>query len=197
MDFVVGNPPYIRIHNLDRENDYSSFDFSRPGMTDIYILFFELGINMLNEKGKLSYITPDSYQRSVFGRKLRKYIVENNMLKSIYELGHYNPFKPFTVYTTITTLEKRGKNKIVFYKFESENKFNIIDSFAEYDFFIDEKFYICKHKELIEYKPILTYNSKKYVIVKNGLATLMDSFFINNEYKGKLITDIYKCSTDK
>ena len=45
MDYVVGNPPYVRVHNL--EENYckvKSFKFSRGGMTDLYLVFYEIGL---------------------------------------------------------------------------------------------------------------------------------------------------------
>jgi len=38
MDFVVGNPPYINIHNL-KHVDYKSFSFTQKGMIDLYLIF--------------------------------------------------------------------------------------------------------------------------------------------------------------
>ena len=63
FDYVVGNPPYIRIHNLDKETREllkKEFIFS-DGTIDIYLAFFELGFKLLNDKGILGYITPNSY----------------------------------------------------------------------------------------------------------------------------------------
>uniref|UniRef100_UPI0035947382 Eco57I restriction-modification methylase domain-containing protein n=1 Tax=Persicitalea sp. TaxID=3100273 RepID=UPI0035947382 len=63
FDFVVGNPPYIRIHNLDintRKTLKENFLFSE-GTFDIYLSFFEMGLQMLKENGYLGYITPNSF----------------------------------------------------------------------------------------------------------------------------------------
>ncbi len=62
FDFIVGNPPYIRIHNLDpttRNILKQDFTFSE-GTIDIYLSFFEMGLKMLKENGYLGYITPNS-----------------------------------------------------------------------------------------------------------------------------------------
>lgn len=41
MDFVFGNPPYVRVHNLaDSYNSVKKFRFAEGGMTDLYIVFF-------------------------------------------------------------------------------------------------------------------------------------------------------------
>ena len=47
MDFVVGNPPYVRINNIPDEyrNVLQRFQFIN-GTTDLYIIFYEIGIKM-------------------------------------------------------------------------------------------------------------------------------------------------------
>lgn len=40
MDFVVGNPPYVRVHNLDSSYDeVKRYKFANGGMTDLYLFF--------------------------------------------------------------------------------------------------------------------------------------------------------------
>ena len=59
MDYVLGNPPYVRVHNLDTSyEDVKRFSFANGGMTDLYLAFFELGFRMLSADGQLCYITP-------------------------------------------------------------------------------------------------------------------------------------------
>lgn len=41
MDFVVGNPPYVRVHNLaSRYKQVKQFRFAQGGMTDLYLVLF-------------------------------------------------------------------------------------------------------------------------------------------------------------
>ena len=48
FDFIAGNPPYIKIHDLEAETRerLRSYKFS-DGMLDMYIIFFEVCIGML------------------------------------------------------------------------------------------------------------------------------------------------------
>ncbi|MDE6857113.1 MAG: Eco57I restriction-modification methylase domain-containing protein, partial [Alistipes sp.] len=65
MDYVIGNPPYVRVHNLDDCFDkVKSFKFANSGMTDLYLVFFEIGFNMMRKGGILCYITPSSWINS-------------------------------------------------------------------------------------------------------------------------------------
>lgn len=73
MDFVLGNPPYVRVHNLDESFDIAKkFSFAQDGMTDLYIVFYEIGLKMLNNNGILGYITPSSFFNSLAGNYIRK-----------------------------------------------------------------------------------------------------------------------------
>ena len=76
FDYVVGNPPYVRVHNLDNKTKelMKNFSFS-IGMKELYITFFELGMKMLNNQGKLSYITPNSYNTNTSQKEFRKYLL--------------------------------------------------------------------------------------------------------------------------
>ena len=68
MDFVFGNPPYVRVHNL--ETSYESvkkFKFAKDGMTDLFIVFFEIGFKMLAKEGVMCLITPSSWLSSLAG----------------------------------------------------------------------------------------------------------------------------------
>ena len=109
IDFVVGNPPYVRVHNLNEQyKNVKQYSFCENGMTDLFIVFYEIGINMLKENGTLCYITPNSFYNSLAGNKLRNYIKEKQNMELLMDLGHYQPFKANT-YTTICKMEKNAK----------------------------------------------------------------------------------------
>ena len=111
MDFVLGNPPYVRVHNLNDDFDsVKGFLFGNGGMTDLYIVFYEVGIKMLNETGILCYITPSSFFTSVAGTNMRNYLNERKWLESICDLKHFQPFNAIT-YTTIVCINKQKKDK--------------------------------------------------------------------------------------
>ena len=75
MDYVIGNPPYVRVHNLGNSfNNIKKFSFAQNGMTDLYIVFYEIGLKMLNENGVLGYITPSSFFNSLAGKNMRLHL---------------------------------------------------------------------------------------------------------------------------
>lgn len=84
MDFVIGNPPYVRVHNLNEELDsVKEYLFGNGGMTNLYIVFYEIGLKMLNDTGILTYITPSSFFTSIAGNNMRNYIIDNKLLEKL------------------------------------------------------------------------------------------------------------------
>jgi len=108
IDFVVGNPPYVRVHNL-KENyfDVKKFNFAQGGMTDLYLVFFEIGFNMLGPDGKMCLITPSSFFRSKAGYPLRKFLYKKRCLSGVIDLGHFQPFRAATYICGDNIMRKR------------------------------------------------------------------------------------------
>ena len=86
FDFVVGNPPYISIHHIpvDYRDNLKNFRFS-DGTSDLYIIFYEMGIQMLNEWGKLGFITPNTFLRNVSQKNFRNYLISNNLIFGVFD----------------------------------------------------------------------------------------------------------------
>ncbi|MFH1457151.1 MAG: N-6 DNA methylase [Patescibacteria group bacterium] len=201
MDFVVGNPPYVRVHNLAGNYDkVKEFSFSQNGMTDLYIVFFEIGIKMLNSTGKMCLITPSSCLRSKAGENFRKFIITQKNLKKIVDLGHFQPFEA-TTYTMITLFQNGTKNDYIeYYTYnEKDKKPDEIEILEYADIFINGKINISKKQNLHLLHDLENYNSNilNKVSVKNGFATLADSVFIGNFKFNKFTINVLKASTNK
>jgi adenine-specific DNA-methyltransferase len=199
MDFVVGNPPYVRIHNLEEEDlkKIKKYNFSQNGMTDLFIVFFEIGLKMLNENGILGYIVPNSLYNSLAASVLRQNLIQNKQIQKVVDLRHYQPFNA-TTYTTILIISKYPNNKEVeFFEYDSKNKQPIkIDNLLHEDFYINNSFYFSSKEKLLILKKILTYNSTNDVFdVKNGFATLYDDFFIGRFNFSEYVIPVVKAST--
>lgn len=182
MDFVVGNPPYVRVHNLDESLDLTkTFSFAQDGMTDLYIVFYEIGLKMLNEKGVLGYITPSSYFNSLAGSYMRKTFVSENLVDIIVDLKHFQAFNA-TTYTEITILKKDRTNKTIeYYQFDEKNHIPYyVETLSADDFYISGNFYFATKKDLDLLKKVFFNLGHCDVEVKNGYATLCDSVFIGN-----------------
>lgn len=198
MDFVLGNPPYVRVHNLGNTfSEIKKFSFAQNGMTDLFIVFFELGIKMLNEKGSLGYITPSSYFSSIAGSNMREFLVKENLLKAIVDLKHYQAFSA-TTYTAITILKKGKTNhNVEYYGFNGKSQDPYyIESVKPDDYFIGGNFFFARKEDLSVLHKILFNLGKCDVSVKNGYATLCDEVFIKDafDFKSKYIIPVVKSS---
>ena len=109
MDYVIGNPPYVRVHNLEGSyNKVKTYHFANGGMTDLYLVFFEIGLKMLRNGGCLCYITPSSWINSLAGANMREYINSTHCISELIDIGHFQPFEAMT-YTMITKMVKGKK----------------------------------------------------------------------------------------
>ena len=201
MDYVVGNPPYVRVHNLDSSYDeVKKYKFAIGGMTDLYLAFFELGFNMLNSNGKLCYITPSSWLNSVAANNMRKYIIDERNLVSLIDLGHFQPFENASTYTIISLFSKGDKNNYFnYYTYDGANHCRVFcDQISLDDCYIDSYFYLSDRSSLNMLRDIKTKKCPTYVAVKNGFATLADSIFIGDDLPDSNITiRVLKASTGK
>jgi len=105
FDFVVGNPPYVRIQHLndaDRQLVQTHFQFCQVGSTDLYIAFFELAFSRLTPSGTVAFITPNTYFHTVTGRALRTHLAEGRRLRQLVNFGHRQVFPSATTYAAIT-----------------------------------------------------------------------------------------------
>jgi len=202
MDFVVGNPPYVRTHNLKANKSLlGKYLFNNSGMTDLYITFYEIGLHMLNSTGRLTYISPSSFFTSLAGRTMRDYLYRNNLITKLCDLKHFQPFAA-TTYTTIVALNKKNINKkqLSYYLFNKKEQAPFfIDDLHYDDFYINGNFYFSNKKNLVEFKKILTNNTKTDICIKNGYATLADGVFINDfdQISSNFIIPVIKASSGK
>lgn len=108
FDVVVGNPPYIRQEWIAPykpfwEKRYQSYH----GVADIFVYFFEQGIELLRPGGQLAFITSGSWVRANFGAPLRKYLSNQVRMNSMVDFGEFQPFEDAEmIRPSITILSK-------------------------------------------------------------------------------------------
>lgn len=173
--YIVGNPPYVRLHNMD--NDYRIFiknNFSLcKGTTDLYLAFYEKCIKLLNDNGELCFITPNSFLRNVGFKDFRKYIKDNKLLNKIIDFKSSKIFNAAT-YCAIMNLSKN--NETFTYEEYEMNKKKIERSYNVNT--LSEKAWIFTEIRDIN-RNVLDFN----INVQYGLATLRDKIFISSDYE--------------
>jgi adenine-specific DNA-methyltransferase len=95
FDFVVGNPPYVRIEQIEpalqrayRHRYATIFD-----RADLYVAFIENGLSLLNQSGRLGYVCADRWTLNRYGEPLRKLISANYSVEAFVDLHQASPFE--------------------------------------------------------------------------------------------------------
>ena len=175
FDFIVGNPPYIRIQHLDlmqRNYIQKNYDFCKSGSTDIYIAFYELCINLLSKNGVCGLITPNTFLFTETARPLRQYFAANKNLVQITNYGDIQLFDDATTYSAITIFNNKKNQNFKFQKAILEQTFEekLVD-FSE----LKEPFWqlTTENTEKIKGKKL-----KEICNIHVGITTLCDSAYI-------------------
>ena len=109
FDWVIGNPPYVRIQHLESERrdkiyagDWSYFQ----GSSDLYIVFYELGLRLLIEAGNLLFISPSGWIRNQAGAPMRHDLNANHGIVSLWDFRDHQVFPGVSTYTCIAHIRK-------------------------------------------------------------------------------------------
>jgi predicted type IV restriction endonuclease len=122
FDAVIGNPPYIRIQAMKewapREVEFykERYISASKGNYDIYVVFVEKGLALLNERGRLGFILPHKFFNAKYGEPLRGLLAEGKHLSDIVHFGDQQVFANATTYTCLLFLNKQAENSFHFVK---------------------------------------------------------------------------------
>jgi hypothetical protein len=121
FDIILGNPPYVCARNLDVQTKEKLNDFivCKSGNPDLYIPFFQIGIENLSPDGILGYITMNTFFKSLNGRNLREFFDKNKIKLKIIDFGAQQIFKSKNTYTCICFIQNKIQQHL---SFSSANK---------------------------------------------------------------------------
>ena len=115
FDAVIGNPPYVRVQNIQpaekRDLYRASYPESALGRFDLYMLFIEMGGRALNECGHFGYIVSNKLMTSNAAKGVRGYISNNFDLEHVIDLGDSKLFQA-AVLPMILIAKIKGSKKI-------------------------------------------------------------------------------------
>jgi len=177
FDYIVGNPPYIRIQHLDieqRQYIQTHYTFCKGGSTDIYIAFYELCLSLLTEDGVCGLITPNTFLHTETARPMRQYFSAHKNIRQLTNYGDIQLFDNATTYSAITIFDKKERHHFLYqraYGLQTMESRQI--AFAE----LQEPFWQLSHQE-----PAATLTSGKKLKdickIHVGITTLCDSAYI-------------------
>ncbi len=117
-DFVVGNPPYIRLEDVPAKVSaaYRAECFTMRGRADVFVGFFEKGLGLLAPGGRLAFICADRWMRNQYGERLRGLVTEGYSVDSVVTMREVDAFEDeVSAYPAITVMRKgpQGPVKVV------------------------------------------------------------------------------------
>jgi hypothetical protein len=95
VDFVVGNPPYIRLENVPR-NVMDAYRRQCPtmrGRADIYVGFIERGLDLLCPGGTLGFICADRWMHNQYGSQLRGLVSRSYAVETVITMHDVDAFE--------------------------------------------------------------------------------------------------------
>lgn len=109
FDVVIGNPPYIRQEELGElknhlKNHYQVF----AGTADLLVYFFELALKILRPGGQMSLITSNKFVKANYGKNLRRFLLQHQMLDLI-DFGELPVFEEAATFPAIFHVQKGPK----------------------------------------------------------------------------------------
>ncbi|MCG3131910.1 MAG: Type IIS restriction enzyme Eco57I [Phycisphaerae bacterium] len=112
FDCIIGNPPYIRVQELNKwapqECEFYKWKYkaAAKGNYDIYVVFTERSLELLAPDGLLGFIMPHKFWQATYGEGLRKLVADGKHLRSVVDFGDEQVFIGATTYTAIHALTK-------------------------------------------------------------------------------------------
>lgn len=125
FDVVIANPPYVRIQVLKQsapgqvayfKNRYGS---AQKGNYDLYVVFVERGLEVLQPNGQFAYILPHKFFNAQYGQALRALIKKGNHLRHVVHFGDQQIFPGATNYVCLLFLDKAGTDSCRFVRVEN------------------------------------------------------------------------------
>lgn len=115
-DFVVGNPPYIRLEEIEpaKAEFYRSFSAMR-GRADIYIAFYQAALMQLKPDGVCAFICADRWMLNDYGSGLREFITtQGYSVKTVIEAHDVAAFEnEVSAYPAVTLIARASQGPVV------------------------------------------------------------------------------------
>ena len=111
FDIIIGNPPYVRqelLENkeqmqLSKDSDFAEYNI--PSKMDLSGYFYYHSLNRLKNRGKLGFITSDSWMSFGYGKSLQELLLDKCKI-DILMRTKFNVFDDADIKTVTAILEK-------------------------------------------------------------------------------------------
>lgn len=200
-DLVVGNPPYIRLHNMtpDMREHVKQFSMAH-GTTDLYVIFYELGLQWLAPNGQLIYIAPNSWLKNASQREFRRMLIEQRLIQRITNFGARKVFgKDASTYTAVVQLCKEPASDLIYQEDTGVASWIASTPYAAYRNYAGTPlhFFDTADVKFIQQRAKLPRTFESVATVQNGVATLRDKVFLSapTTLEADMLAPVVKAST--
>jgi hypothetical protein len=194
FDVLIGNPPYVRHQGIKEYKSYLKDNYQAyTGLSDLYVYFFEKGLEILKHQGKLGFISSNKFIKVNYGQKLRKLILENFIFDKYVDHTYDSVFEGATTYPSVFILTKdlnNSDNNILI-----NNKFEMEQSRLDYNSWGFEQPEILDLKDKIFKKGIKIKNIPGINFYIGIMTGLNEAFVIDETIKNEIINEDNKSST--
>ena len=115
-DFVIGNPPYIRLEDIPEETAtlYRDAYPTMRGRADLYIAFYEAGLRQLKDGGVCAFICADRWMRNQYGSELRRLVTSAFAVEAVIEMHNADAFHDeVDAYPAITVIRRQPQGAAI------------------------------------------------------------------------------------
>lgn len=108
-DFIIGNPPYIRLEEVEETSTlcYRQAYRTMVGRADLYIAFFEAALRSLKPQGVCAFICADRWMLNQYGAELRRLITAGYAVETVIEMHRADAFElDVSAYPAITIIRR-------------------------------------------------------------------------------------------
>jgi len=205
FDAIIGNPPYIRQEGITDLKPYLKSNYKTySGRADLYVYFYEKGINLLKSNGVFCFITPNKFFRAKYGVDLKKYLDTELNISNIIDFGELPVFEEASTFPMIfiakkTKLERTDFDYTLIKELDSIKE-NVFQAIISNSYVLESKninganWNLNKPhisdliNKLLSNKTLL--KDIEEINLYSGIKTgYNDAFWINDETKNKLISE--------
>jgi hypothetical protein len=115
-DFVIGNPPYIRLEEIPEGTAtlYRDAYTTMRGRADLYVAFFEAALHQLRRSGVCAFICADRWMRNQYGAELRELVTSAYDVEVVVEMHNADAFADeVDAYPAITVIRRQTQGSTV------------------------------------------------------------------------------------
>ena len=116
VDFVLGNPPYIRLEDVPaaRGAAYRRACPTMRGRSDIFVGFIETGLRLLAPEGVLGFIVADRWMHNQYGAGLRDLVSADFAVEAVVSMHDVAAFEePVSAYPAVTIIRRSPQSTAV------------------------------------------------------------------------------------